>query len=171
MLWELGLPGFTDVVDQLPRHRSKRYEQRTPAEIQYLIVHHTAGPQDQSLWEIARFHVQERDWPGIGYHLVVDARGQAFKTNRDLTVSYHAGQLNRAALGLCLVGNLDEHPPTPEQYRAALWHALRYARAYGIPVERVRGHREVAQTACPGRHLDLDRFRQDLATLLRLELP
>jgi len=158
VLWELGAPGFVDISEQLPTHPQLRYERREPSEIQYIILHHTAWPARQSLWEIARFHVQERGWPGIGYHMVIDARGQAFKTNPDLAVTYHAREYNCSALGLALLGHFGQSPPTPEQYRAALYHAARYARAYGIPPERVLGHGEVVKTECPGAQFPLQQF-------------
>lgn len=171
MLWEIALPGFVDVTEQLPRHPSRRYERREPGDIRHVIVHHTAGPADQPIWEIARHHVEERGWPGIGYHMVIDARGQAFKTNADLTVSFHAREHNRSSIGVAMLGNFQEQEPPREQYRALLFHVWRYMRAYGISPDRVLGHREVDPTACPGARVDLDRLRRDLDLLDRLFAP
>ncbi|MCC6873798.1 MAG: N-acetylmuramoyl-L-alanine amidase [Sandaracinaceae bacterium] len=68
------------------------------------------------------------------------------------------------AIGICLVGDLDDSPPTPRQ-RATLAELVSILRRrFGIEGERVLGHGGVpgAHTACPGRRLSLTPLRTPL---------
>jgi len=157
-----------DVVDRLPRHPSRRYASRPPGSIKQIVMHHSAtrplsvdGLADAEAF--ARYHIQDRGWPGIGYDYVVGANGTVYKTNRNDVVNYHAGNANRISLGICLVGNFDLGGPPAPQWQSAVALVRELVTAYRIPVQRVIGHREVpAAKSCPGRQFDMIRFRREV---------
>ena len=56
-------------------------------------------------------------------------------------------------IGIMLLGNYEELSPTAAQL-ATLDQAIALLRArYGIKRHRVYGHRDLAPSVCPGRHL------------------
>lgn len=156
-----------DIVDQLPQHPSKRYKLRNSSDIRQIIVHHSAtkpisadGRADAEAF--ARYHVAHHGWPGIGYDYVIGANGTVYKCNHNNAVNYHAGSANRMSLGICLAGNFDLVAPPAEQWRAAIELTRMLMAAYGVPAQRVIGHREVpAAKSCPGKRVDMDQFRRE----------
>lgn len=144
-----------DLVDKLTTHPSKSYQKRSLSWIEQIIIHHTAGSQGPR--DIARYHVETNDWPGIGYHFVIDAYGTIYQTNELDTLSYHCAGQNTRSIGVALIGNFELAEPTPMQYTAA--HQLvskLYAEFPGI--YGVFPHKNYSATACPGRFLDLKKI-------------
>lgn len=145
-------PPIIDLVYDLPRHAQRRYDTRALAQIQQLIIHHTAADSSLGVEAIARKHVEDLGWPGIGYHFVVDAAGQIYQTNNLTTVSFHARHANPTTVGIALSGNFDESVPTEEQLESAGRLCSFLLRELSLPLRNVRGHKALVSTDCPGRN-------------------
>lgn len=138
-----------------------------------LTVHHTAmagvtepGPgatESQSaehLRLLQRAHMNTNGWADIGYQFLIDPEGRIFEGRRMTWVGAHSGRnqstgqnYNIDNIGISLVGNFTARPPTTKAL-AALERTLdHFRREYGIPMARVRGHREWNATECPGDRL------------------
>jgi N-acetyl-anhydromuramyl-L-alanine amidase AmpD len=144
-----------NMVDALEKHPSKRYGSRDMAHVNEITIHHTAGSQGPE--EVARLHVYDNDWPGIGYHYMIDPNGVVFQTNEDRTLSYHNSQTNTTSLGIALIGNFELHEPTASQYRA-LKSLIRKLQASYPGITNIIPHHYHKATACPGRYLDMNRI-------------
>ena len=130
-----------------------------------VVVHHSAT-EAGSVAAIHAAHKARRDsagrpWRGIGYHFVIgNGRGMAdgaveatFRW-RGQTSGAHAGSRrhNDHGVGICLIGNFEDGPPTDRQI-AALEALIAVLRSdYGPAAMPVLPHRAVRATACPGRH-------------------
>jgi hypothetical protein len=139
------------IVYRLPKHPTAKYEERGAQEIRTITIHHSASPATTTPEAIARYHVNNNGWPGIGYHFVVTGDGRIYQTNELTTVSYHAQSGNRESVGVCFTGDFTKGQPTPEQLdsgkklMAALLHMLGLGRDAVVPHSRY-----VPTTACPG---------------------
>ena len=146
-----------DIVDDLPKHATKKYALRLPTDITTLTIHHTVSPPDRSIESIAAYHVDSNDWPGIGYHFVLKDDGRIYQTNYLTTKSYHAGSLaapgdeNAISVGIALQGDFTNAPPPQAQLDAAR-QLVAYLRGELANVTAILGHRQMpgASTACPG---------------------
>lgn len=146
-----------DIVDDLPKHATKKYALRLPTDITTLTIHHTVSPPDRSIESIAAYHVDSNDWPGIGYHFVLKDDGRIYQTNYLTTKSYHAGSTaapgdeNFWSVGIALQGDFTNNPPPQAQLDAAR-QLVAYLRGELANVADVLGHRQMpgASTACPG---------------------
>lgn len=149
-------PGGRDplpVVDlrrNLRRDPSQHYSTRPLCDIRYLVIHHTGAPATVGPHQIASAHVEENRWPGIGYHYVVDLNGTVYHTQDLTVVSYHARQFNPASVGIALMGDLTAAQPTPPQLEATARLIAGLLFDLGLPLDAVRGHREMVPTPCPG---------------------
>lgn len=141
---------IVDVIDEMPIHPTDRYETRPLSNISDLVIHHTVTPGDMETSVIALFHVESRDWPGIGYHYVIDNAGRIEQVNHHETVSYHASGANSYSVGIALKGDFSDFPPTTSQLEAADW-LVNHLRAE-LAIQHTIGHREApaAGTECPG---------------------
>ena len=98
----VGLMQIIDVRNQLVTGKG-RYKTRPLSQIKQIVIHHSAT-KTGSAEAYARWHVQKHDWPGIGYHYVVEQDGTAKKTNSLSSISYHCGRSNRISVGICFTG-------------------------------------------------------------------
>jgi len=153
-----------DVVQSLPRHPEKNYVIRRLRSIDTIVVHHAAA--DHNPWQIARHHVSEHDWPGIGYDAVITSDALVWKTTLDREIGYHVRGHNTRSLGICIAMDLEEVYPPHNVYLAALRTVIRYADAYSIGLYQIKGHREMSynNTICPGA-LNMERFRKAISTV------
>lgn len=150
-----------DLRGKLPVHASKRYNSRKLADIRSIAIHHSLTTQG-SAEAFARYHVTTNGWPGIGYAYVVGRDGAVYQCWDHVIVSYHVGNSNRHALGICMVGDFRTQRPTAEQYAATL-ELVRHLQKQLPNAVVVKGHSEYpdyAWKACPV--ISMDKFRNDL---------
>ena len=165
---EAGLPGLPGLASRAAwgarsPDRSNLTVNRNPWT--RLTVHHTAmhsstlgrvspGEIGQAIQGIQRQHMVDRGFGDIGYHFLVDPRGGIW-AGRDLTYqgAHALGSNNIANLGICLLGNFEDERPTAAALSALERLVNDLRERYGIPRNRVYGHRDFTSTACPGRNL------------------
>jgi len=128
-----------------------------------IVVHHSATARGgAALFD--KMH-KERGWDGVGYHFVIgngtDTGDGAVEVTfrwREQRDGAHAKGWNDVGIGICLVGNFENTDPTAQQ-TASLVRLLRHLRRrFGIPAERVVGHKALNPTLCPGKRFDLAAF-------------
>ncbi|MDD5656749.1 MAG: peptidoglycan recognition family protein [Elusimicrobia bacterium] len=145
-----------------------------------ITVHHTEEKQPlerkaiiTELQRLLRIHTSKdpkidgRGWSDIGYHFLIDAKGQIWEGRPIYAQGSHVAGQNENNIGISLMGNFDlEHTeynkeipltkPTAAQLEALAALLNRLGGAYGIPLDRqhVFGHRDLdAKKTCPGQRL------------------
>ncbi|MFD1735634.1 N-acetylmuramoyl-L-alanine amidase [Bacillus salitolerans] len=108
-----------DKRNELPSHPTKTYRRRALSAIKNIAIHHSATTSG-SAESFARYHVNELDWPGIGYHFVIDKDGDIIQCHDLEVISYHVGNSNSRALGICMVGDFRTQQLTDPQRKATL---------------------------------------------------
>jgi len=128
---------------------------------------------------IYRFHTKTRHWSDIGYNFLVDRYGQIFEgryggMDRPV-IGAHVKAFNRGSTGISLMGNfqnarptsamitslkrllawkLDIHhvPPASKVYMKAAGGDPKFKEGHRYLFNRISGHRDGQQTACPGNY-------------------
>jgi len=148
-------PTLMDISGILPQNPDSNYVERLMSGIKRTIIHHSVTNVNKLPdWEqntiinhienIAKGHIGKRDFPAIGYHIIIGPKGDAYLVNPLRLSAWHAGYYNPTSVGVCLLGRLHKHDPTPEQ----LLTANRICAELGYPIVP---HKRLAQTACPGK--------------------
>lgn len=134
-----------------------------------ITIHHTATRHNPAktleakLQDLQRFSQNEGAlagggtkpaWPDVPYHYYIDVSGRIGEA-RD---ARYAGDTNTSYdpaghLLIVLEGNFEEEQPTPAQLETLRRFVGWQAQLYGVPAERIQGHKDFAQTACPGTSL------------------
>ncbi|MCA9069067.1 MAG: N-acetylmuramoyl-L-alanine amidase [Planctomycetaceae bacterium] len=123
-----------------------------------IVIHHTATDRG-SVESIHEAHVA-REWLGIGYHFVIgngngmpDGAIEPTFRWREQLHGAHAGseEYNQHGIGIALIGNFDEKPPTAAQMASIKRLVAVLKSEYEIESDRVIGHGKVKATACPGK--------------------
>ncbi|MBU8906763.1 peptidoglycan recognition protein family protein [Desertibacillus haloalkaliphilus] len=152
-----------DKRNQLTQNRNRSYRQRSRNAIQNIAIHHSATTSG-SAEAFARYHVNNLGWPGIGYHYVVDKDGTINWCHNAEVVSYHVGNSNGRAVGICMVGDFTQQSLGEAQRNATLDLTLMLMDQLNISVENVWGHIEFPGyewKQCPS--INMENFRRELA--------
>ncbi|WP_088104932.1 peptidoglycan recognition protein family protein [Halalkalibacter urbisdiaboli] len=155
-----------NIIDKrgtLAKHSSRTYRRRSRSAIRNIAIHHSATTTG-SAEAFARYHVNELGWPGIGYHYVVDKDGNISRCHDLEVVSYHVGNSNGYAVGICMVGNFQTESLGETQRNATLELTKHLMSELGITVDNVWGHTEFpgyAWKPCPS--INMNTFRNQLA--------
>ncbi len=146
----LTKPPIQDIVDALPRHASNRYPTRSLADINQIVIHHTATSPTITPERLAEYMVRKANKPGISYHFVVAADGAIYQTNRLETVSDHAFARNQGSVGVCFPGNFTNAIPTTAQLEAGGWLCAWLLSQLRLPIDKIVGLGEFVNTQSPG---------------------
>ena len=137
----------------------------------YIVIHHSATDEG-TMRGMDEYHRRTMEH-GLAYHFVI-GNGNGMKDG-DIGVGgrwkeqQDGGHLrsesqNKVALGICLVGNFEEHAPTKKQMENlnALVRAL--MKRCNIPASSVRTHQQIniVGTRCPGKKFPAREFLSSL---------
>jgi hypothetical protein len=142
-----------------------------PGRWKYIVIHHS-GVDEGTVKSMDRYHREVRHMEhGLAYHFVI-GNGHGMRDGEVAVAPRWRKQLdgghlaspaqNKVAIGICLVGNFEKHPPTAKEMQSlrALVEAL--LRRCHLSPDAVKVHREinVVGTRCPGRYFPTQSFRQ-----------
>ena len=122
---------------------------RSLDQITTLIVHHSASRRLHTMEEIRAWHLK-KGWFDIGYHYVIEEDG-SIRIGRPFgDTGAHCRKHNSHSLGVCLVGD-NTVPgrawlPVQVDSLKSLVVSLRLV----LPNLTVAGHKDLAETLCPG---------------------
>ncbi|WP_332693769.1 peptidoglycan recognition protein family protein [Halalkalibacter lacteus] len=148
-----------DKRSSLASSRSRSYTRRARSAIRNIAIHHSATTSG-SAEAFARYHVNELGWPGIGYHYVIDKDGSISLCHDLEVVSYHVGNSNSFAVGICMVGDFRTQSLTDAQRQATLDLTRSLMDQLTIPIDNVWGHIEFpgySWKPCPS--ISMQKFR------------
>lgn len=138
------------------------------------VVLHTVGVQGESTVEAIRdYHVRIKGWRDVGYHYLVHRDGTVSVGRAETAAGAHTQGANDT-IGVCVTGDGDVQPWTFRQWRAVLALLADVCLRYGFSADHVCGHREAparlraapTPKTCPGRLVDCDEVRDELAAVL-----
>lgn len=93
-------------------------------------------------------------WSDVPYHFYIAANGEiaegrAIDITGDTNTSYDAS----GYIQIVVEGNFDIEQPQPQQLASLRLLVRALSAKYGIDASRIRSHKDVASTVCPGRNL------------------
>lgn len=152
-----------DLRNKLPTHSFNKYEKRTLAQILSIALHH-AAVNGGNAFQYGKYHVSSKKWPGIGYHFVILPDGTIEWCHDLETISYHVGNSNHEAIGICFAGNFDVSVPTQAQLDSCYKLIDELNNIVGRKL-KVKGHTEYPDyewKTCPGKLFNLSQFKKNL---------
>jgi len=126
-------------------------------QIKWIVIHHSATPRDKTTFEgIKNYHIKARNFSDIGYHFVIDNKGNTYKGREENKYGAHCNKkvngisMNFQSIGICVIGNFTKEEPTKRQIKSLEYLVKRIQKKYNIPVKNIVGHKEISLTLCPG---------------------
>lgn len=158
----LQVDKLVDYRKKIRKHPTKKYTNYGMKAKTHIGIHHSLT-EEGSAEAYANYHIDDMDWPTVAYQFIIEKDGM-IKWCNDLGVcSYHVGDSNKFAIGICLTGDFRTQEPTPEQYQSLYLLVTALCKDLNIPYKRVWGHQEFegyAWKQCPA--LDMDALRGNL---------
>jgi N-acetyl-anhydromuramyl-L-alanine amidase AmpD len=128
------------------------------------VLHHSAS-SGGNYDEIDREHRNLLGFDGCGYHFIIgngsgsgDGHIEVAQRWNNQKQGVHcrnarSHDVDEYGIGICLIGDLDQQPPTPRQVAATQALVAYLSRRYEIEPSRVTTHAHLAATptACPGK--------------------
>ncbi len=152
--------------------------------VQFLIVHHTATPNNESDWaarvrQIWDYHVNTRGWADIGYNYLIDQNGLMYVGRGEDVKGAHFSGHNSGTCGVAYLGTFSTFDPPQVMHDKMIEYAAykcceknldplgtAYHAASGLTLHTISGHRDGGNTTCPGDRLyaDLPQLRTSTQT-------
>ncbi len=128
----------------------------------HVTLHHSGSatpltPEEDPLEKLRNLQAwgeSDRGWWDVPYHFLIDLEGTIYEGR-----SYeYMGETNtrydpRGHILISVLGNYNLQEPASAQLRAIEDLMAWSATEFGIPLDRIQGHSDVAETACPGDNL------------------
>jgi len=126
-----------------------------------ITLHHTAElpsltrrSDAEVVKGVQNFHRNQRGWADIGYHWLIGVDGNVYEGRLLNIQGAHAGGgNNKENLGISVMGNFTTGLPEARQLRTVEVFLDRQLARYGLPVDKLYGHRDFKATECPGDRL------------------
>lgn len=161
-------PGSQSRADWCPDGNCPPNPAPEATETTHLIVHHSAGPNEAQDWAaVVRsfwdFHVNTRGWSDIGYNWLIDPDGVVYEGRGDEVLGAHFCGTNTGTTGVCMIGDFTNAEPTETAKNKLVeflaWKScdrnldpagMSFHAASQLQLNRISGHRDGCNTACPG---------------------
>lgn len=127
----------------------------------YIVLHHSASPQNQSAQAIDDYHKKLWDFKSelghyAGYQYIIEKDGNIFQARKDTETGAHAIGRNYDSIGICVVGWYDDghdNLPTKEQQESLGKLLKSKMKEWEIERRNIIFHRDFSTKTCPGLHI------------------
>lgn len=134
------LPKYKDIRNTIRKHPTLKFPDNGIDAKTDIAIHHSLT-KTGSAESYANYHIDTHGWPGIGYSFVIEKDG-TIKHCNDINVrTYHVGNSNDFAVGVCLTGDFRTQEPTNEQ-KDSLRSLHKVLKQVMPNYKRTRGHNE-----------------------------
>jgi hypothetical protein len=139
--------GWKPLTRTVPQHK-----------IKYITLHHGGieFKKDEDPVKYIR-HLQdwsraEKNWIDNPYHFMIDLNGVIYETRPinypgDTNTKYNP--VGHALI--CVMGNYEVQKMNKKQLRSVVKLSAFIAKKYGISADKIKGHKDYAETLCPGK--------------------
>lgn len=106
----------------------------------------------------------ERHYGDIGYHFIIDYAGRVWEGRSLAYDGAHVSGQNDNNIAVMLLGNFEKQKPSAAQLASMKQLVELLREHFRIKRYRIYSHRDLGQSACPGRHLyaHVSRLREQL---------
>lgn len=128
-----------------------------------IITHHAVSLKTHTAEDVDDWHKDR--WPGftskvfknkrgqyyhVGYHYVIEWDGTIVQCRGEGEEGAHCVGLNTSSIGVCFIGNFDNHLPSKEQEIAFINLYSKLYEKYPIAPTEILPHRRYANKSCHG---------------------
>jgi len=127
-----------------------------------ITFHHSGDPKvftstdfsetAQHLEWVREYH-RSRNFQDIGYHFAIDRAGRVWQLRSLRYQGQHVRYNNEHNIGVVVLGNFEMQAPSAAQKDKMRSFGSVLRKQYSLPISRVKTHREIVTTECPGANM------------------
>ena len=138
------------------------FRARIPHKITMITLHHEGDarpmtPKDdpvKKLRALQSWGARDKNWWDVPYHFLISLDGTIYE-GRDY---HYIGETNtkynpEGHFLISVMGNYEIQKPTPEQIKSITDLMAWAVQEFNVPLDKIYGHRDLADTDCPGKYL------------------
>ena len=133
----------------------------------YIIIHHSLTKDGRVVnWQAIRNYHRGLGWIDVGYHFgleKINGEVEILVGRPLLAVGAHTKQqnMNARSIGICVIGNYDEHKPAEEYYDKLIPLLAHLLKVFKLTPDRIKAHRDFASyKTCPGKAFDIEELAE-----------
>jgi N-acetylmuramoyl-L-alanine amidase len=118
--------------------------------IDNIVIHCTATSNTAKISSILNYWKTSLGWKNVGYHIIVENKGNSVRLAEDTQITNGVGGHNRNSIHICYIGGLNgKDTRSPEQKAKLIYLVKKYKEIY--PNAKVLGHRDFkgVKKECP----------------------
>ncbi len=155
----------------IPNKHKKPIKTKITKKWKYIVIHHSATKEGNAK-AFNRFHKHKYN-NKLLYHFVIgngkgspDGKpeiGYRWKTQKaGGHVVAKVDKYNQYGIGICLVGNFNNNPPTKKQIEMLIKLTKFLMNRFDIMPENVILHKDANETDCPGKQFPYKKFKSEI---------
>jgi hypothetical protein len=132
----------------------------------FVTIHHagvewkTGRDPAESVRAVQIYGQKEKNWPDLPYHFMIAPDGQIFEARPTIYEPESNTKYDlQGHIGVELMGNFETQRPSPAQLKSCVAIVAWVCNEFEIDPSNIAGHRDRAQTTCPGK--DFYRYLED----------
>jgi hypothetical protein len=138
------------------------YRARISHKITMITLHHAGDPKPMTpqddpikkLRALQSWGAKDKNWWDVPYHFLISLDGTIYE-GRDY---HYIGETNtkynpEGHFLISVMGNYEMQKPTPEQIKSITDLMAWAVQEFNVPLNKIYGHRDLADTDCPGKYL------------------
>lgn len=129
-------------------------------QITRITIHHGGEdfPEDkdpvQFLRDLQTWSRSEKGWLDIPYHYMIDLKGTIYEARPlafpgDTNTTYNP----RGHALICVMGNYENQTISEDQLNSVIRLTALLAQEFDVDIDAIKGHKDYAETLCPGEDL------------------
>jgi len=141
--------------------------------VQGIVVHHTAGGTGSdngasTVRGIQNYHMDKNHWKDIGYHFLIDHKGNVYRGRPENAQGAHTVGKNSTHIGVSAMGNYSKESISQGNFDGVVKTLVYLCKKYGLSSSAIVPHQKYSQTACPGSNYvsSFGTLRQEVAKQL-----
>jgi hypothetical protein len=151
-----------EYISQSTTAGNASYRCRVPQTITTITLHHSGEAKPMTLQDNAvkklkdlqTWGKNDKNWWDVPYHFLIAPDGTIYE-GRDYR---YMGETNtkydpNGHLLITVMGNYEIQKPTPEQLKSIMDLMAWAVDSFNVPLDKIYGHKDLAQTDCPGQYL------------------
>ncbi|MCL2559269.1 MAG: N-acetylmuramoyl-L-alanine amidase [Turicibacter sp.] len=129
------------------------WQTRKQNKIKRIVVHHSATAAGNM--RIFENHWRTKGWRNGGYAEIILPNGDVEICYPPTVVTNGAGVWNKTSYHICVVGNFRKNgaQPSSAQMQSLLTRIRHNMNVFNVPVKKIKGHKELMPTICPGMNM------------------
>lgn len=112
--------------------------------VEYIVIHCTGAPQNQTIATIKGFWKNTLKWKNVGYNKIIEADGKVTELAKPESITNGVAGKNSKSYHICWIGGQNGKDNRTDEQKESLINEIKIARKL-FPKAKIVGHRDLSK--------------------------